>query len=66
METTSHYYHVHVELICKAYFEVHRYAMLSKINHMLIIKIYGLNHSKSFKVKRKSFPLYRLWRPLGL
>jgi hypothetical protein len=36
METTSHYYHVHVELICEALFEVHRYAMLSKISHMLI------------------------------
>jgi hypothetical protein len=42
----SHYYHVHVELIFKALFEINRYAMLSKINHMLIIKIYG-SKSKS-------------------
>jgi hypothetical protein len=28
--------------LCKALFEVHRYAMLSKIIHRLIIKIYGL------------------------
>jgi hypothetical protein len=44
METTAHNYHVHVELLCKALLEIHRYAMLSKINHMLIFKIYGLNH----------------------
>jgi hypothetical protein len=38
METTSQYYHVHVELICKIFFEVYSYAMISKINHMLILK----------------------------
>jgi hypothetical protein len=42
MDTTSHYYHVNVELICAALFKVHKYVRLSKINHMLIIKVYRL------------------------
>jgi hypothetical protein len=49
--TTSQCCHWHVEHMCKTLFEVYSYALISKINSMLVLKYVDYSHFlKSFKI----------------